>query len=74
MLTHLRREKLKHCPKVHTSDFDLDSLCRDLKDKAKCTGSGPIVEEKDFKDIIKKYVQADCAKEALKLAQKADKA
>ncbi|KAK3941641.1 transcription factor PAP1-domain-containing protein [Diplogelasinospora grovesii] len=50
------RERLQNCPKVQNGDFDLDGLCSDLQKKAKCSGSGAVVDEKDFKTVMKKYL------------------
>lgn len=50
------REKLQNCPKVQSGDFDLDGLCSDLQKKAKCSGSGAVVDEHDFKNVMKKYL------------------
>lgn len=50
------REKLQNCPKVQNGDFDLDGLCSDLQKKAKCSGSGAVVDERTFKDVMKKYL------------------
>lgn len=49
-------EKLQNCPTVQNGDFDLDGLCSDLQKKAKCSGAGAVVEEKDFKMVMKKYL------------------
>lgn len=57
-------EKLQECPKAQNGEFDLDGLCSELTKKAKCSGSGPVVGERDFDSILKKYmgkdVSADC--------------
>ncbi|EFZ02600.2 bZIP transcription factor [Metarhizium robertsii] len=57
-------EKLQECPKAQNGEFDLDGLCSELTKKAKCSGSGPVVAERDFDTILKKYmgkdVSADC--------------
>jgi AP-1-like transcription factor len=50
------REKLQNCPRVQNGDFDLDGLCSDLQKKAKCSGSGAVVDEKDFKGVMEKYL------------------
>lgn len=50
------REHLQNCTKVQEGDFDLDGLCADLQKKAKCSGSGAVVDEKDFKSVIQKYL------------------
>ncbi|KAM7207455.1 transcription factor PAP1 domain containing protein [Naviculisporaceae sp. PSN 640] len=55
-------ERLQNCPKVQAGDFDLDGLCSDLQKKAKCSGSGAVVDEKDFKNVMSKYLgpKEDC--------------
>lgn len=65
------REKLQNCPKVQSGDFDLDGLCSDLQKKAKCSGSGAVVDERTFKDVMKKYLGKDggnCPNETAKEA------
>ncbi|CAK7205532.1 DNA-binding transcription factor yap1 [Sporothrix eucalyptigena] len=62
-------ERLQNCPKVQNGDFDLDGLCSDLQKKAKCSGSGAVVDEKDFKFVMNKYLDKDaesnCTKDLL---------
>ncbi|KAH7040288.1 transcription factor PAP1-domain-containing protein [Microdochium trichocladiopsis] len=58
----LDREKLQTCPKVQNGDLDLDGLCSDLQKKAKCGGSGAVVDEHDFKTIMTKYLGPEDAK------------
>jgi AP-1-like transcription factor len=53
------REKLQNCPKVQSGEFDLDGLCSELQKKAKCSGSGPVVEEQDFKAAVRKFMGKD---------------
>lgn len=55
----LCREKLQNCPKVQNGAFDLDGLCSDLQKKAVCSGSGAVVDENTFKDVMKKYLGKD---------------
>lgn len=50
------REKLQDCPRVQSGDFDLDGLCSDLQKKAKCSGSGAVVDESTFKNVMQKYL------------------
>ncbi|RYO75269.1 hypothetical protein DL766_003277 [Monosporascus sp. MC13-8B] len=54
-------EKLQTCPKVHTGEIDLDGLCSDLQKKAKCGGTGAVVDEQDFKAIMTRYLGPDAA-------------
>ncbi|ERT01900.1 hypothetical protein HMPREF1624_00195 [Sporothrix schenckii ATCC 58251] len=62
-------ERLQNCPKVQNGDFDLDGLCSDLQKKAKCSGSGAVVDETDFKFVMNKYLdkdgESDCAKDLI---------
>lgn len=59
MLTARRREKLQRCSKAQSGEFDLDGLCSELTKKAKCSGNGPVVAERDFDTIFKKYMGKD---------------
>ncbi|KAI1472760.1 PAP1-domain-containing protein [Daldinia caldariorum] len=52
-------EKLQACPRVQSGDLDLDGLCSDLQKKAKCGGSGAVVDEHDFKAVMTKYLGLD---------------
>lgn len=52
----LNRERLQNCPKVQSGDIDLDGLCSDLQKKAKCGGTGAVVDEKDFKAVMSKHL------------------
>ncbi|RFU78310.1 bzip transcription factor ap-1 [Trichoderma arundinaceum] len=61
-------ERLQACPKAQNGEFDLDGLCSELTKKAKCSGSGPVVAERDFDSILKKYMgkeAAECTAEKL---------
>ncbi|KAI3320240.1 PAP1-domain-containing protein [Xylariaceae sp. AK1471] len=49
-------EHLQGCPKVQSGDLDLDGLCSDLQKKAKCGGSGAVVDEQDFRAVMTKYL------------------
>lgn len=62
ILTSQNREKLQACPRVQSGDLDLDGLCSDLQKKAKCGGSGAVVDEHDFKAVMTKYLGADAGK------------
>lgn len=64
-------ERLQACPKAQNGEFDLDGLCSELTKKAKCSGNGPVVAERDFDSILKKYMgkeAADCTAEKLGIA------
>ncbi|GAP86794.1 putative transcription factor PAP1 [Rosellinia necatrix] len=53
-------EQLQGCPKVQSGDLDLDGLCSDLQKKAKCGGTGAVVDEKDFQAVMTKYLGGSC--------------
>lgn len=59
LLTYHNREKLQSCPRVQNGDLDLDGLCSDLQKKAKCGGTGAVVDEQDFKAVMTKYLGSD---------------
>lgn len=76
---NIYREKLQSCPKVQNGDFDLDGLCSDLQKKAKCSGSGAVVDESTFKKVMQKYLgksdkemEEGCPGERLKMEQQAE--
>jgi AP-1-like factor len=46
------REKIQACPRVQSGNIDMDDLCSQLQSKAKCSGDGPVINEKDFKEVI----------------------
>ncbi|KAF3026334.1 DNA-binding transcription factor yap1 [Neopestalotiopsis sp. 37M] len=58
-------ERLQSCPKVQAGDIDLDGLCSDLQKKAKCGGTGAVVDEKDFRAVMSKHL-GPCPDEANK--------
>ncbi|KAI1378816.1 hypothetical protein F4677DRAFT_380686 [Hypoxylon crocopeplum] len=48
--------KLQQFPKVASGDIDFDSLCSALQKKAKCGGSGAVVDEVDFSSVMRKFL------------------
>lgn len=56
------REKLQNCPKVQAANFDLDGLCSELKQKAKCTGHSLEVKDQEFQSVLNKYLGEDFTK------------
>lgn len=47
-----RRDKIQACPRVQNGEIDMDQLCSELQHKAKCSGEGPVIQEKDFKEVL----------------------
>lgn len=37
--------------------LDLDTLCEEVKKKAKCSGSGPVIEEEELHQVVQKMVE-----------------
>lgn len=35
-------------------EFDMDQLCEELKEKAKCSGTGPVIPESELKELLKR--------------------
>ncbi|PHH90318.1 hypothetical protein CDD83_3992 [Cordyceps sp. RAO-2017] len=58
-------ERLQGCPNAQSGDFDLDGLCSELTKKAKCSGSGPVVAERDFDSILQKYMGKDVSSQCV---------
>ena len=48
----LSSERIQGSEKVKSGEFDMDSLCAQLKAKAKCNGTEPTIDPKDIDDII----------------------
>lgn len=46
------RDKIQACPRVQNGEIDMDQLCTELQHKAKCSGEGPVIQEKDFKEVL----------------------
>ncbi|KAL1899363.1 DNA-binding transcription factor yap1 [Ceratocystis pirilliformis] len=49
-------DTLQKCAESSPQDFDLDALCNELKQKANCSGKGPVVKKVDFENVLKKYL------------------
>jgi hypothetical protein len=45
-------ERLSQHPNFE--DFDMDRLCEELKKKAKCSGTGPVIPESDIQEVLHK--------------------
>jgi len=69
-------DKLRSCPSVQNQEIDMDALCSDLQKKAKCSGHGAVVDEKEFKSVLKKHLspeamarcERDCEEERVRKA------
>ncbi len=46
---------------MQSGEFDLDGLCAELQKKAKCSGTGPVVAEKDFQSVVNEWMGKECA-------------
>lgn len=52
-------DKLRSCSSVQNQEIDMDALCSDLQKKAKCSGYGAVVDEKEFKSVLKKHLSPE---------------
>ena len=43
---------MQRSQKVQSGEADMDDLCLQLKAKAKCSGSGAVIEQKDVDAIL----------------------
>jgi AP-1-like factor len=48
----LFRDKIQTIPQVQDGSLDIDSLCQELKQKARCSETGIVIEQKDIDDAI----------------------
>ena len=46
------RDRVQASQKAQTGEADMDELCSQLKAKAKCSGSGAVIEQKDVDAIL----------------------
>ena len=51
-LTWYYRDRVQKSPKVQTGEADMDDLCTQLKAKAKCSGTGAVIDQKDVDAIL----------------------
>lgn len=58
-INKFNRDKLRSCSSVQNQEIDMDALCSDLQKKAKCSGYGAVVDEKEFKSILKKHLSPE---------------
>ena len=49
---HSRRDRVQSSEKVKSGAADMDELCSQLKTKAKCSGSGAVIEQKEVDRIL----------------------
>lgn len=46
------RDRVQSSEKVQSGAADMDDLCSQLKAKAKCSGSGAVIQQKDVDHIL----------------------
>ncbi len=47
-----RRDRLQSMEKFRNGEIDMDSLCADLKSKARCSEGGAAIHQKDLDHIL----------------------
>lgn len=52
LLLTVRRDRLQSMEKFRNGEIDVDSLCTELRTKARCSEGGVVVNEKDVEDIM----------------------
>lgn len=52
MLTLFARDRLQSMEKFRNGEIDIDNLCSELRTKARCSGGGVVVDQKDVDDIM----------------------
>ena len=48
----LNRDRVTKSARVQSGEADMDDLCTQLKSKAKCSGSGAVIDQKDVDAIL----------------------
>ena len=48
----LDRDRVQRSERVQSGEADMDDLCSQLKSKAKCSGSGAVIDQKDVDAIL----------------------
>lgn len=48
----MNRDRVQSSEKVQSGAADMDELCSQLKAKAKCSGSGAVIKQKDVDNIL----------------------
>ena len=46
------REAVQNSERLQNGEADMDDLCSQLKSKAKCSGSGPVIAQSDIDQIL----------------------
>ena len=46
------RDRVAAHDKIQNGEIDINDLCVQLKQKAKCSGNGAVIEQKDVDDIL----------------------
>ena len=46
------RDRVAAHDKVQNGEVDMNELCTQLKQKAKCSGTGAVIEQKDVDDLL----------------------
>ena len=46
------RDRVQRSEKAQSGELDMDGLCSQLKAKAKCSGSGAVIDQKDVDAIL----------------------
>lgn len=52
VLTTCSRPRIQALEKAQSGEIDMDNLCSELKKKAKCSGSGAVIDEKEVERIL----------------------
>jgi len=48
------RDRLQSMEKFQNGEIDVDSLCTELRMKARCSESGVVIDKKDVDEIMKR--------------------
>ena len=48
----MHRDRVQRSEKVQSGEADMDDLCTQLKAKARCSGSGAVIDQQDVDAIL----------------------
>lgn len=54
----MSRDEIKRRPDYQDGTIDMDQLCQELHQKAKCSESGPVVDKRDVEEALDRQVRA----------------
>jgi AP-1-like factor len=62
----MNRESIKSRPELqNASDLEMDALCKELRTKAKCSETGPVIDQRDIDAALERRLSSMTGSPAL---------